>query len=376
MGDDGDMRGLRRLLLLCLAAALGGLTACSDDIDEAALARDALRKSVVPYLTAGYDPGIGGVRIGWLLAPVAPRGYEVRRIGPLDLATPISEATVETTGIVTIGPEALLHEDLDIVPGNLYGYSILVDGSKVESHVAWVPVLSEFAGIPVAAPEVDEACSTATDPAPYHSIRPADPARPYPAAASAGVAWQAQLGDPAVGTLSVGTVSAGGAPSFPSSVTAGFIRGCETRDLLFDARPIAGTPYAVRVRGVLDQVPFDINYPNDAAEERVRLDGVSPEPGKILRPGWHRFDAKASWRILDLQTRQLTWLLIGHKIGGGTRILDARPVTLSALQGNDTATLSAVVTPDLYKVTFAARFTIETPDAVWIEDFVQYAVVP
>lgn len=377
MRDDGDMRGFRRLFMLCLVAAgAAGLSSCAEEIDWGARARDALRKSVVPYLTAGYDPRIGGIRIGWLPAPVAPKGYEVRRIGPLDLATPISEATVETTGIVTMGSDVLVHEDLDIVPGQLYGYTILVDGSEVESPIAWVPVLSEFAGIPVAAPQVDEACSPATDPEPYSSIRPADPARPFPAAASAGVAWQAQMRDPAVGTLSVGTASAGAPPAFASAVTAGFIRGCETQDLLFDARPIASSAYAVRVRGTVDRLPFDINYPNDEAGERVRMSGVAPEPGKILRPGWHRFDAKASWKILDRQTRQFTWLLIGHRLDGGTRILDARPLEPSALVGDDAATLSAVIPPEYYKVTFAARFTIENPDAVWVEDFVQYAVVP
>lgn len=370
------MRGFRRLMLVCLSIALSAIGTACDDGPGGPSKQDLLKASEVPYLTAGYDPGIGGVRVGWLPAVVAPKGYAVRRIGPLELSTAISEATAEATTIAGVGPETQLYEDLDIVPGQLYGYVVGVEGSKKPGPTVWVPILSEFAGIPVAAPEVDEACSPLTDPEPYQTLKPADLERAFPTAASGTVAWQAQIRDADTGVLLVGYASTGGSVSFPREVTAGFIRGCETRELLFDARPIPGTPTAVRLRALIADMAFEINFPNDAAEERVRMSRVSPEPGKIMRPGWHRFDAEATWKVIDRETRQLTWLLIGHKRGGGTRILDAEPVVLDAVADTASVTLDGVVTSDLERVTFAARFTVQTPDAIWIEDFVQYAVVP
>lgn len=356
----------RTALALC---AMLVWTGCGSDDDGSG----AVNREVVPYLNAGFVGEAGAVRIGWLPARRASRGYEILRTEGLDMATDITTVEADLRPIAAVTGTS--HDDLTADLGRLYGYAVQVSGSVEVSRVVWVELHTELVGIRVPAGTLEDACLGTTEQTAYMAVIPGDASRGFPGTASGPVDIQLFAAESGILRVDWGHTRPGAETVYAGSVTRGVPRGCNRVDVLLPGLAVDEEAYARRIRATFDGHPAWVDLPRDQAAERVRMGNLDPPAGRILRPGFQRFSARVAYAVQDTETRLLSLLAFGRDETGTRRLIGSLPVPLSAAAGEVDVSLDVMVDPRWASVDLSARFAIGTPDTFLIEDLVSYAVL-
>ncbi len=401
------MVGMRRtavlnvvLLSVVLGAGCGGTT-CNE-----ACSRADIR---VEGISLGYVPEVRALRVGWL--PVTHEsltGYQVSRIGPLALDT-------EVTGVVD-PPEAIgivsdtTYDDPDIAENNQYGYAVAAmfnDGTTSSpSRVRWIGLEpGTIRTVPQVAPQFEEICTPVTEQSTFsgYALQPSDVSRPGPVNADGQRPHVSLTGrvfkktEYRVRWLKYIVGQKGGQVLSSNPLAEMAVGDCIDRgeelvsfsDVLSNADVYAvGAELQVKDKkrseeeetNVVDTVSI-VRFPKKPADttDSLRLQNETPPPGTVLQKGFHQISAEIQFDLERLDGKVLHASTRAISRNGQETLLDVRLYEMQDTSGSFQYAAAVTIPDDELEyigLRMVGRVSTGKSESVWVEDVVDYAVVP
>lgn len=348
----------------------------------------------VTGVTAGYVPEALAIRVAWLpVSHPAVEAYQILRSDAFSLNDPISSGTV-VPELTQIGETtATIFDDPEVDPARKYGYGVRIlyidNTTSPISLLAWAPIPQQFSPLPEIAFETTDACEAVSAAATIDavSVRPAVEARPGVLAdANARFAVSANLFD--AGTLQSTwyryTIDGGKtAISAPKNLLlpercSSHTRAYTDNQPLLNPLTATTSDYAIGVEATFNNgsPPWRVLFPNDEASESIRMTNVEPAPGQFLAHGVHAFQSEIVYNLNSTAGLTLAAAIEVYNQAGVRSVLDATTIDLEAAAGTVAFASTITLPTDAIRARMVARVGRGDYDSIYVEDVVDYAVVP